>query len=84
MLEDEKTRLKRAFADKKDLMEKKLRFENEEKLRVMTDQMKQEFGHNQRISDNRHHEQIIMKEKDLSLKLEEMQRRMEQEAMARE
>ncbi len=40
MLEDEKTRLKRQFADKKDLMDKKLRFENEEKLKAMTDAMK--------------------------------------------
>lgn len=35
-------------------MEKKLRFENEEKLKAMNDNMKSEFGHNQRISDNRH------------------------------
>ncbi len=84
MLEDEKTRLKRQFADKKDLMDKKLRFENEEKLKAMTDSMKQEFGHNQRNSDNRHYEQMMQKEKDLSLKLEEMTRRMEQEAIARE
>ena len=46
MLEDEKTRLKRLNADKKDLMEKKLRFENEEKLKAMNDNMKSEFGHN--------------------------------------
>ena len=46
MLEDEKTRLKRINADKKDLMEKKLRFENEEKLKAMNDNMKSEFGHN--------------------------------------
>ena len=45
MLEDEKARLRRQFNDKKDLMEKKLRFENEEKLNSMTDAMKQEFGH---------------------------------------
>ena len=46
MLEEEKTRLKRQFADKKDLMEKKLRFENEERMRALTEQMKQEFNHN--------------------------------------
>ena len=32
MLEDEKTRLRRQFNEKKDLLEKKLRFENDEKL----------------------------------------------------
>ena len=40
MLEDEKTRLKRQFNEKKDLLEKKLRFENDEKLQSMTDAMK--------------------------------------------
>ena len=40
MLEDEKTRLKRQFNEKKDLLEKKLRFENDEKLKSMTDAMK--------------------------------------------
>ena len=37
MLEDEKTRIRRQFNDKKDLMEKKLRFANEEKLKAMSD-----------------------------------------------
>ena len=64
--------MKRQFADKKDLLEKKLRFENEERLKAMTDNMKEEFGHNQRIADNRHHDAIMAKEKDLQLKLEEM------------
>ena len=45
MLEDEKTRLKRQFNDKKNLMESKLRFENEEKLKAMSDAMKQDFSH---------------------------------------
>jgi len=44
MLEEEKTRLRRQFADKKDLVEKKLRFENEEKLQAMTESLKKEFG----------------------------------------
>ena len=84
MLDEEKTRLKRQFADKKDLIEKKLRFENEERLKALTDNMKQEFAHSQRLADNRHHDQIMTKEKDLNLKMEEMQRRMEQDAIARE
>ena len=84
MLEEEKTRLKRQFADKKDLMEKKIRFENEERMKALTDQMKAEFGHQQRLSDNRHQEALMHREKDLSLKLDDMQRRMEQEAIARE
>ena len=46
MLEDEKTRLRRQFNDKKDLLEKKLQFENEERLKILTDNMKTEFGHN--------------------------------------
>ena len=50
----------------------------------MTDAMKQEFGHSQRVLDNRHYDQMMQKEKDLSLKLEEMQRRMENESLARE
>ena len=65
MLEDEKNRIRRQFNDKKDLLEKKLRFENEEKLKVLSDQMKSEFGHSQRIADNRHYEQQMQKEKDL-------------------
>jgi len=36
------------------------------------------------MAENRHYEQIMQKEKDLSLKLDELQRRMEQDAMARE
>ena len=56
MLDEEKTRLKRQFADKKDLVEKKLRFENEERLKALTDNMKKEFAHSQRLSDNRHHD----------------------------
>ena len=46
MLEEEKAKMKRQFADKKDLLEKKLRFENEERLKLLTDNMKSEFGHN--------------------------------------
>lgn len=79
MLEDEKTRLRRQFNEKKDLLEKKLRFDNEEKLKSMTEAMKSEFGHSQRAADNRHYEQMMQKEKDLALKLEDMQRRMEQD-----
>lgn len=59
MLEEEKAKMRRQFADKKDLLEKKLRFENEERLKLLTDNMKSEFGHNQRINDNRHYEQIM-------------------------
>ena len=46
--------------------------------------MKSEFGHSQRIADNRHYEQQMQKEKDLQLKLEEMQRRTDQECQGRE
>ena len=84
MLDEEKTRLKRQFADKKDLMEKKIRFENEERMKALTDNMKQEFAHTQRIADNRHRDIVMQKEKDLNLKMEEMSRRMEQDAIARE
>ena len=77
MLDEEKTRLKRQFADKKDLMEKKIRFQNEERMKALTDNMKQEFAHTQRIADNRHRDIVMQKEKDLNLKMEEMSRRME-------
>ena len=40
MLEDEKLKLKQQFAEKKDLLEQKVRFENEERLREIQDQMK--------------------------------------------
>jgi len=46
--------------------------------------MKNEFSHSQRVADNRHYEQMMQKEKDLSLKLEEMSQRMENESIARE
>ena len=65
MLEEEKTRMRRQFAEKKDLLEQKLRFENEERLKLLTDNMKQEFSHQQRLNDNRHYEQIMQKEKEL-------------------
>ena len=84
MLEEEKSKMRRQFADKKDLLEKKLQFENEERMKLLTDNMKSEFNHNQRIADNRHYTDIMAKEKDLQCKLDEMQRRMEQEAIARE
>ena len=44
MLEEEKTRLKRQFADKKDLLEKKLQFQNEEKLKATIDALKNDFS----------------------------------------
>ena len=84
MLEDEKSRMRRQFAGKKDLLDKKLRFEAEERIKMLTDNMKAEFGHNQRIAENRHYDELMAKEKDLQLRLEEMQRRMEQESMQRE
>lgn len=56
MLEEEKAKMRRQFADKKDILEQKLRFENEERMKLLTDNMKSEFNHNQRISDNRHYE----------------------------
>ena len=59
MLEEEKSRMRHQFADKKDLLEKKLEFENEERLKLLTDSMKNEFSHNQRLNDNRHYEQIM-------------------------
>ena len=65
MLEEEKTRMRRQFAEKKDLLEQKLRFENEERLKLLTENMKQEFSHQQRLNDNRHYEQIMQKEKEL-------------------
>ena len=37
--------MRRQFAEKKDLLEQKLRFENEERLKLLTDNMKQEFSH---------------------------------------
>ena len=43
MLEDEKKKLQRQFAEKRDLLEKKVRFENEERLKDITDKMKTEF-----------------------------------------
>ena len=46
--------------------------------------MKSEFGHSQRINENRHQDQIMNKERELQLKLEDMTRRMEQDAIARE
>ena len=46
--------------------------------------MKSEFGHSQRINENRHQDQIMSKERELQLKLEDMTRRMEQDAIARE
>ena len=57
--------MRRQFAEKKDLLEQKLRFENEERLKLLTDNMKQEFSHQQRLNDNRHYEQIMQKEKEL-------------------
>ena len=59
MLEEEKSKMRRQFADKKDLLEQKLRFENEERMKLLTDNMKSEFNHNQRISDTRHYDQIM-------------------------
>ena len=56
MLEEEKARMRRQFNDKKDLLEKKLRFENEERLKLLSDNMKNEFSHNSRLNDNRHYE----------------------------
>lgn len=56
MLDEEKARLKRQFNNKKSLLEEKLRFENEERLKTLSDSMKAEFGHNQRLSDNRNNE----------------------------
>ena len=44
MLEEEKNRLKRQFADKKDLLEKKLQFQNEEKLKATIDALKNDFS----------------------------------------
>ena len=44
MLEDEKCKLKQQYAEKRDLLEKKVRFENEDRLREVQDQMKQEFA----------------------------------------
>jgi len=46
MLDDEKVRLKRQFNNKKSLLEEQLRFENEERLKALSDSMKSEFGHN--------------------------------------
>lgn len=46
--------------------------------------MKSEFGHSQRINENRHQDQIMNKERELQLKLEDMTRRMEHDAIARE
>ena len=65
MLDEEKARLKRQFNNKKGLLEEKLRFENEERLKALSDSMKAEFGHNQRMAENRNHEQIMSKERDL-------------------
>ena len=59
MLEEEKARMRRQFNDKKDLLEKKLRFENEERLKLLSDNMKNEFSHNSRLNDNRHYEQLM-------------------------
>lgn len=49
-----------------------MRFETEERIKMLTDNMKTEFGHNQRVAENRHYDEIMSKEKDLQLKLEEM------------
>ena len=84
MLEDEKARLKRNFNNKKGLLEEKLRFENEERLKALADSMKAEFGHNQRLAENRNNDMLVQKERDLQVRLEETQRRMEQDAIARE
>lgn len=46
MLEEEKVRLKRQFNNKKGLLEEKLRFENEERIKAISDSMKSEFAHN--------------------------------------
>ena len=51
MLEEEKLKLKQQFGEKKDLLEKRVRFENEERLREIQDSMKQEFAHQQRIAE---------------------------------
>ena len=45
MLEEEKLKLKQQFGEKKDLLEKRVRFENEERLREIQDSMKAEFAH---------------------------------------
>ena len=84
MLEDEKCKLKQQFAEKRDLLEKKVRFENEERLREIQDQMKSEFGHQQRIAEQRHYDEMMQKERDLKNKLEQEQRRMELESIHRE
>ena len=84
MLEEEKLKLKQQFAEKKDLLEKRVRFENEERLREIQDAMKAEFGHQQRVAESRHREEIMQKERDLQNRLEEQQRRMEMESIHRE
>ena len=84
MLEDEKCKLKQQYAEKRDLLEKKVRFENEDRLREVQDQMKQEFAHQQRIAEQRHYDEIMQKERDLKNKLEQEQRRMELESIHRE
>ena len=63
--------MKQQFTEKKDLLEQKVRFENEERLRELQDQMKAEFGHQQRVAEARHYEEMMQKERDLQNRLEE-------------
>ena len=65
MLEEEKLKLKQQFGEKKDLLEKRVRLENEERLREIQDSMKVEFAHQQRIAEQRHYDEIMQKERDL-------------------
>ena len=56
MLEEEKTKLQRQFNDKRDLLERQLKRENEDRLQALTDHMKSEFNHSQKVGDDRHHD----------------------------
>lgn len=53
-------------------------------MRVLTEQLKSEYSTSQRVAENRYLEQLMGKDKELAIQFEEMQRRMEHDAIARE
>ena len=84
MLDEEKKKLQRQFADKKAMLEKRVKLENEERLKEITDRMKIEFSHAQRLQEDRHYEQMTQKERDMKLRMDDQQHRVEVEMIDRE
>lgn len=84
MLEEEKHKLRAQYADKKELLERRVRIQNEQRIAEMQDRMKQEFGHQQRVAENRHKDELMEKERQIAGRIQEMERRAENEIVQRE